>query len=114
MRTKRENRRLSRLFGKYQENNNNLVRKILILGIGLIIFGLSTQQAQDFKFGAKVGVNFATDTGDGEFDTGVTARTGILLGGVAQLGIHEKVALQGDLLYSRQGFKNKVTHTWII
>lgn len=110
MRTQKKNHGLFSLFGKHQANNHNLVGKKLILGIGLIIFGLSTQQAQDFKFAAKAGVNFATDTGDGEFDTGATAKTGIHLGGVAQMGINEKVAVQGELLYSMQGFKDEVTH----
>ena len=82
----------------------------LTLGTALIIFGLSSLRAQDFKFGAKAGVNSATDTGDGEFDTGATARTGIHLGGVVQMEINEKLTVQGELLYSMQGFKDEVTH----
>ncbi len=110
MRTKGKNNGNSHFFGKHKKNENLLRIKKVILGIGLIIFGLSIVKAQDFKFGAKAGVNFATDTGNGEYDTGATARAGIHLGGVAQLAINEKVAVQGELLYSMQGFKDEVTH----
>ena len=109
MRLKKKNRS-SHKFNRCQFNKGDLMYKKLILGIGLIIFGLTTQQAQEFKFAAKVGPNFANDTGDGEFDTGSTAKTGIHLGGVAQMGMNENFAVQAELLYSMQGFKDEVIH----
>lgn len=92
------------------QGNGNCLCRTFILGIGLIFFSLSIIQAQDIKFGAKAGVNFANDTGDGEFDTGSSTKAGIHIGGVAQLGISDKFAVQGELLYSMQGFKDEVTH----
>ena len=110
MRLKMRKYRSFGLFKKYYWQYFSMPGKKLILGIGLTVFTLSTQQAQDFKFGVKAGINFATDTGDGEFDTGATARTGIHFGGIARMGIHERLGLQGEILYSMQGFKDEVTH----
>jgi hypothetical protein len=66
--------------------------------------------AQEVKIGGKIGPNFANDTGDGEFDTGSDTKAGIHLGVVAQMGLSDKFLLQGELLYSMQGFKDEVTH----
>lgn len=95
---------------RHLKNERNIFLKMVFLGICMTVFGLFTVQAQDFKFGAKAGINFANDTGDGEFNTGSKAKAGLHLGGVAQMGITEKFAVQGELLYSMQGFKDEVTH----
>jgi len=55
------------------------------------------------KFGANVGVNFATITGDDTSD--VKSKTSFHLGGVVVIGISEKFAVQPELIYSAQGFK---------
>ncbi len=81
---------------------------VVVLAIAAIIYTPIT--AQDLKFGIKAGVNLANDTGDGEFDTGSSPKAGIHLGGIAQLVISDQFAVQGELLYSMQGFKDEVTH----
>lgn len=89
------------------QGNGSYLSRAFILGIGLIFFGFSIIQAQDIKFGVKAGINLANDTGEGEFDTGSSLKAGIHLGGVAQLSISEKFGVQGELLYSMQGFKDE-------
>lgn len=84
--------------------------KKLFLLVAIAVIGFTTISAQGIKIGAKAGVNFANDTGDGELNEGTTVKTGVHLGGVAQLGVSEKFAVQGELLYSMQGFKDEVTH----
>ena len=81
---------------------------VVVLAFAAIIYTPIT--AQNLKFGVKAGVNLANDTGDGEFDTGSTAKAGIHLGGMAQWGISDQLAVQGEVLYSMQGFKDEVTH----
>jgi hypothetical protein len=58
--------------------------------------------ATDIKFGAKVGLNLATITGDLE---GIKGRTSFHLGGMAEIRINEDFVVQPELLYSAQGGK---------
>ena len=55
------------------------------------------------KFGANVGVNFATITGDDTSD--VKSKTSFHLGAVAEISISDKFSVQPELLYSAQGAK---------
>jgi len=67
------------------------------------VFGFANVNAQEVKFGAKAGVNIANIGGD---DTdGQKARTAFHVGGVAEIGISDKFAVQPELLYSSQGTK---------
>jgi len=72
-----------------------------MLFAAVAVFGLTSVNAQEVKFGAKAGVNFATIGGD---DTGdLSSRTGFHVGGVAEIGISEKFSVQPELVYSAQG-----------
>ena len=77
--------------------------KKLLLFAAVAVFGLSNVNAQEVKFGAKAGVNFATITGDET--SGVDSRTAFHIGGVAEIVISEKFSFQPELLYSGQGAK---------
>lgn len=77
--------------------------KKLLLMAAVAVFGLSNMNAQEVKFGAKAGVNFATIGGD---DTdGIKSRTAFHIGGVAEISISDKFSVQPELLYSAQGAK---------
>ena len=54
------------------------------------------------SFGVKVGINFASVSGDDvdNFD----GRTGINIGGVVNIPVSEKFSVQPELVYSSQGF----------
>ena len=72
-----------------------LFTAILLLGCGIAI------NAQSFHFGAKVGANFASITGDDVDD--LDGRTAYHIGLVAELGLSDKFAIQPELIYSAQG-----------
>lgn len=77
--------------------------KKLILCAAIAAFGLSNVNAQEVKFGAKAGVNFASLSGDDA--DGLDGRTSFHIGGVVNIGISEKFAVQPELVYSSQGAK---------
>lgn len=62
--------------------------------------------AQDFSFGAKGGVNITSIGGGSNFGVaGLGSKVSFHLGGVAEVPISEKFAVQPELLYSSQGTK---------
>ena len=77
------------------------MKKLMLLA-AVAVFGLSNVTAQETKFGAKAGVNFASVNGDDvdDFD----GRTSFHVGAVARIGISENFAVQPELVYSSQGF----------
>ncbi|WMI67163.1 porin family protein [Mangrovimonas sp. YM274] len=76
--------------------------KKLLLCAAVAVFGFSNVNAQDFNFGVKAGVNFATLGGDIEEND---MKVGFHVGGVAEFMFNEKMGIQGELLYSTQGTK---------
>nr|WP_321228099.1 porin family protein [uncultured Psychroserpens sp.] len=79
------------------------MKKLMLLA-AVAVFGLSSVNAQEVKFGAKAGLNIANIGGDAE-DT--DALTSFHLGGVAEIVISEKFSVQPELLYSAQGYKSE-------
>jgi len=78
------------------------MKKFLVF-IFIALLGLLNVNAQEIKFGAKAGVNFATVTGD---DTeGVKGRTSLHVGALSEFVISDKFSIQPELLYSAQGAK---------
>ena len=71
------------------------MKKIIFL-ILLVLF-TTKSFSQGVDLGIKVGANFATLTDD------VETRTGLNFGAFATIKFNDKIALQGDLLYSQQG-----------
>lgn len=76
--------------------------KNLLLCAAIAVFVLGNMTAQEVKFGAKAGVNFASLTGDDA--DGLDGRTSLHFGFVANIGISESFSVQPELLYSSQGF----------
>ena len=79
------------------------MKKLMLLA-AVAVFGLSSVNAQEVKFGAKAGLNIANIGGDAE---DVDALTSFHLGGVAEIVISEKFSVQPELLYSAQGSKSE-------
>lgn len=79
--------------------------KNLLLNAVVIILTIFTVQSQEFKLGAKVGVNFASIGGDDIGDT--EARTAFHVGGLVEIPITEKFAIQPEILYSSLGAKEE-------
>lgn len=78
------------------------MKKILLLA-GVALVSLTSLQAQEFRFGAKAGVNFANQSGDDtEF---YKNKTGFHIGGFVEIPLTDKFSVQPELLYSAQGAK---------
>ncbi len=82
------------------------MKRILLVAAVLAVF--STVKAQDFKFGAKAGVNFANLRSE---DETADARTSIHFGVVAEYKLSDQFAVQPELLFSGQGAKDEDTIT---
>lgn len=85
--------------------------KKLFLTAAIAVMTLATNQAQELKFGVKAGLNIANIGGDlGNFDFDETndfeARTSFHVGGLVEIPISEKFAIQPEVLYSSQGAKS--------
>ena len=76
------------------------MKKVLI--VLLLCFGMSTVNAQMFKFGLKAGANFSNLEGDG---VDGSTYTSYHFGAVLEFKLLENLSLQPELLYSSQGTK---------
>ncbi|WP_417200793.1 porin family protein [Bizionia sp.] len=86
--------------------------KKLLVCAAVAVFSMGALSAQDVRFGVKGGVNFANLAGDfgvSGFDEDfqdAEMKVGFHIGGLAELKLTEKFALQPELLFSNQGFKS--------
>lgn len=75
-------------------------------------FGIAAASAQSdktgFDFGARGGVNFATIANENSNLDSPDKRTSFYAGLVAELPMHERFSLQGEVFYSGQGFDRNV------
>lgn len=79
------------------------MRKLSMLVV--LIFGFNQimiAQGPEVKFGAKAGLNLANMSGD---DDDSSIKIGFHVGGMAEIGLTDKLAVQPELLYSGQGAK---------
>ena len=78
------------------------MKKQVVL-IAIALFAFTFTNAQDVKFGAKAGVNFASIGGDNT--GGSEGLTGFHVGGLVEILFGEKFGIQPEVLYSAQGAK---------
>lgn len=76
------------------------MKKRLLITV-ITVMGLTTSSAQELKFGAKAGLNFATITNDPEDELDITSD--VAFGLLAEIPISEKFSFQPELMYSGQG-----------
>lgn len=76
------------------------MKNLLIITI-ISVLGLTALNAQEVKFGAKAGLNFAFITGDNTED--LTPNTDFHFGVMAEWKVSNKFALQPEIIYSGQG-----------
>ncbi len=77
------------------------MKKVFIAALAVMAFGVSN--AQDVRFGAKLGFNFSSINGLEDSDT----KLGLGLGGFAEIKLNEKFAIQPELMYSMLGAGGK-------
>jgi|SRR5690554_6335928 len=78
------------------------MKKILLFS-AFAIFALTTAQSQEIRLGAKLGVNIASLGGDSYGFGSLGSRTSFHIGGLAEIPLMGKFALQPELLYSSEG-----------
>jgi opacity protein-like surface antigen len=74
--------------------------KKLVIIAAIAVFGITSANAQEVRIGAKGGVNLATLGGDVE---NADHRTAFHLGGLVEIPLSERFAIQPEILYSAQG-----------
>ncbi|EAZ96954.1 hypothetical protein FBBAL38_06005 [Flavobacteria bacterium BAL38] len=83
------------------------MKKIILAVAFLAAFLTSNAQENNSKttFGAKAGLNISSASVDRGYDTDISSLVGVHIGGFANFKLDEKFAVQPELLFSTQGFK---------
>lgn len=77
------------------------MKKILLLAV-VTVLGFTNVNAQEIKFGAKGGLNFASISGNNS--TGSDMVTSFNFGVLSEILISDKFSFQPELMYSGQGY----------
>lgn len=79
--------------------------KKLLLFITVMLFALTSVQSQEFRMGAKAGLNVASLGGDSYYGGlgSLGSRTSFHIGGLVEIPLMGKFSLQPELLYSSEG-----------
>src|SRR6187431_1598361 len=77
------------------------MKKILLLAV-VTVLGFTNVNAQEIKFGAKGGLNFASISGDNTKGTDLV--TAFNFGFLSEIPISDKFSFQPELMYSGQGY----------
>lgn len=77
------------------------MKKILLLAV-VTVLGFTNVNAQEIKFGAKGGLNFASVSGDNT--EGIDGVTSLNFGVLSEIPISDKFSFQPELMYSGQGY----------
>jgi hypothetical protein len=70
----------------------------------VIALSFTKAKAQQVVFGAKIGINYASVTGDNS--SNYDPITAVVVGAVGEFTLTEKLAFQPEILFSRQGFRS--------
>ncbi len=86
------------------------MKKLILLAI--VAMAAVSVYAQDVQFGVRGGLNLSTESKykniSGNDAESPDFRTGLHIGGLVNWAINERFELEADLLYSMQGYKDKV------
>lgn len=77
--------------------------KKLLLITAVVILSFTTAQSQELRLGAKLGLNVASLGGDSYGVGSLGSRTSFHIGGLAEIPLMGKFALQPEILYSSEG-----------
>lgn len=79
------------------------MKKIFLSIAALFAAGIFAAEAQIWSFGPKAGVTFSSANGIQDS----RARAGLVAGAFAEVELSDWFAVQGEILYSQQGFNSK-------
>ncbi len=90
------------------------MKKILLSTVALCMAAVTTASAQEFSYGAKLGLNISnismsydnSDYDEGD-DEGDKSRMSFVLGVMGEYKLSDQMAVSAELLYSAQGDKSK-------
>lgn len=85
-----------------------MIKKLWIACFAIALIG--KVNAQDVKFGLKIGMNIASVNGSNA--NNLDSRTGFVLGATAEIRFTEKFSIQPELLYSAQGAQQRDSYTY--
>lgn len=77
--------------------------KEILIFISIAIFSYTTAQSQEFRLGIKAGLNVASLGGSNYGLGNLGARTSFHIGGLVEIPLRGKFAIQPELLYSSEG-----------
>ena len=78
--------------------------KKVLLFIAVLALSYGTAHSQEFRLGAKLGLNVASLGGDSYYGVGsLGSRTSFHIGGLVEIPLMGKFSLQPELLYSSEG-----------
>jgi len=77
------------------------MKKVLFIAV-VVLLGLGNVNAQEVKFGTKVGLNLSNFTGDLDDSD---SKIGFNIGAFAEISLSDKFIFQPELLFSSQGAK---------
>lgn len=78
------------------------MKKLLFI-TAVVILSFTTAQSQELRLGAKLGLNVASLGGDSYGVGSLGSRTSFHIGGLAEIPLMGKFALQPEILYSSEG-----------
>lgn len=84
------------------------MKKIILMAI--VAMAAMGVNAQGLQFGVRGGLNLSTESKT-EVTMNPKFKTGLHIGGIVNYAFNERFELEGDLLYSMQGFKDKAYFT---
>ena len=76
------------------------------IAIIILLFFAASSFAQGIYVGPRIGANFANVSYDGDSDPDFNSRTSVLYGGVIELGIADKFAIQPEVSYIVRGYED--------
>lgn len=82
------------------------MKKVVLTAVAVLGFVVSN--AQEVKYGAKLGLNMSNFAGDAE---NTDAKLGFQVGGFAEIKITDKFAVQPELMFSAQGAKSEESYS---
>ena len=84
------------------------MKKVILMAIAAM--AVMSMNAQGFQFGVRGGLNLSTESKNNNVDLADKPKfkTGLHIGGVVNYAFNERFELEGDLLYSMQGFKDNI------
>ena len=103
-------RSLESIYHCFNHSNVLIMKKIILMAV--VIMAAMCSTAQEVQFGVKGGLNLSTESKykniNGYSGESPAFKVGFHIGGIVNWAINERFEMETDLLYSMQGFKDRM------